>query len=407
MIYKKIVLLIYFLIFTIILTACTGSREVDNLGIVLLTAIDIEDEKIILTHEVMKPKRSTGGEKPAIEVEYIQSSGLTVFDAIRNATLNFDRKLFFSHNRVYIFGEEFARRGIGDYINFYLYDNEPRETSLILVAQGSKAYEVIGINGGIASTSSRYLEDLTQNFSLTSKTRNFTMYEYFRYFYSNGSPVVGVVRKKERKEIINADENSQSKKLALDISGGAVFDKDILVGYYTGEEMIGFNYIVDEIEGGLIVFETPDVFMNKLDLVATGNKYTTIEVASSKTKRDIKIEDGKIHLYIDVVIKGILGEETKGLRVTELEIKDAIEKACSDKVKEYISITMEKAQKEFKLDTFSIDTVFHGQHPKEWRDVSDNWLSVFSDLEYTVNVRTHVIRTGLINIPTNIEKEGE
>lgn len=363
------------------------------------------DGKIILTHEVLKPVSTKTSSDLIPETSIIQSSGLTVFDAIRNATLSFDRKLYFSHNRTFIFGEEFAKRGIGDYINFFTYDNEPRESANVLVAQGSKAYEIVGINGGLATTSSRYLRDLIQNFKYTSKTRDFTMNEYFRYFYGSGTPVLGVVKKIEMKEINK--EESKPIKLALDISGGAVFNKDTLVGYYTGDEMIGFNYIVNEVEGGLIVFETPDEFMEKADLVATGNKYSTIEVIKSKTKNHIKIEDGKIHLNINVVIDGVLNEETKGLRVTDLEVKNAIEKACSDKVKEYISNTMEKAQKDFKLDTFSIDSLFHTKYPKEWKEVSDNWPSFFSDLEYSVNVETHIVRTGIISIPTNIEKDNE
>src|SRR5690554_5037004 len=110
---KKMILL-NLLIISMILTSCTGVRELDTLGIVITTGIDFVDEKVLLTHEVIVLKYNvTGGNADQPAVEYVQSSGETILDALRNATLIFDKKLFLSHNSVIILGEDFAKRGIG------------------------------------------------------------------------------------------------------------------------------------------------------------------------------------------------------------------------------------------------------------------------------------------------------
>lgn len=397
---KKIIPLIMILIISILLTACAGPRELDELAILVALAVDIENEKILLTSEIMIPKKPGTNVSGQPTVVYAQSTGDTIFDALRNVTLEFDRKIFLSHNRVIIFGEELAKRGIGDFINFFLYDVEPRETAYMLVAKGAKAYDVIGINGGLSDAPADYLNGEIENFKYTSKTRSLTMTEYIKYFFSNGTPVLGVVRKIEQMKI-NVEKQQTT---ALDISGGAVFDMDRLVGYYTGDEMIGFNFIVNEIEGGLIVFETPDELSKDNKLIAKQGKFTVMEIISSRTKNDIEIVDNKIHLTINVTLKGSLGEETKGLKLSELNIKDAIQNACSAKTEEYIRMTMDKAQKEFKLDTFSINDVFHKKYPKEWKKIEGDWNSIFPDITYTVNVKTDMVRTGLIDIPVNIEK---
>ena len=217
---------------------------------------------------------------------YTQHEGDTIFEAIRNATLTFDRKLLYSHNEIIIFGEELAKRGIGQYINFFLYDNEPRESTFMLVAKDAKAYEVMGINEGLSSTFGMYLEQLIRNHKYTSKTRSLNISEYIKYFYQRKTPVLGVVQVKE-KRIINPEDTLKglNHRDVLDVEGGAVFYKDSLIGYYSGEEMIGFNFLVDEIKNSIIEFEVPDQLVdNDNKYAATKGKYTVLEIKDSKTK---------------------------------------------------------------------------------------------------------------------------
>ncbi len=400
---KKIIL-INLLITSMILTSCTGVRELDTLGIVTNTAIDLVDEKVILTHEVIVPKSNvTSGNTDEPTVQFVQSSGETILDALRNATLIFDRKLFLSHNSVIILGEEFAKRGIGDLINFYVSDNEPRESAFLVVAKDSNAYEVMGVNGGLNDTPGRYMVDLLENEKFNMKSRSFTLREYVRYFLEGENVVLSMVQQSEKLEINKEEE--KPRKSVLDVTGGAVFHKDKLIGYYNGDEMKGFNFIVDEYENGIVVFETPDELVADNKFIATRGKYTVVEVKNSKTKARVDLIDGKLHLTIDVNVEGIITEDTKGLNISNIKILEAVKLACSEQVKEYITMTMDKAQKEFQLDTFSIGNLVHIRYPDLWREISDKWQSVFSDLEYEVNVTTDLVRSGLINTPINIKLE--
>lgn len=403
--FKKLII-ISTIITSIILTSCTGVRELDTLGIVTTTAIDMVDDQVMLTHEVIVPKSNTGNQSnDEPNVQYVQSTGDTVFDATRNASLVFDRKLFLAHNRVYILGEEVAKKGIGQIINFYISDNEPRESAFFVVAKGSNAYEVMGVNGGLGDSPGKYLVDLLENYRVNLKTRDFTLHEFLRYFLQEENVVLPIIQQVEQLEI-NKDEEKPTKS-ALDVTGGAVFRKDKLIGYINGDDMKGFNFIVNEFENGLIVFETPDELVKDNKFTATSGQYTVIEVKNSKTKNRVEIKDEKLHLTIDVEVEGTLIEDTKGLNVSDNDMIKAVKSASSKKVKEYITTTMDKAQKDFKLDIFSIGNLVHIRYPDLWREISDEWESIFPDLEYEVNVSTDLIRHGLINTPVNIKLEKE
>lgn len=404
----KIKFMITLIIISILFTSCASSRELTELAIVTATALDIEDGKILLTNEIIIPAATEPGSPVEDKVMYIQSTGDTIFDAFRNSYLEFDTKLFLSHNMLLIFGEEFAKRGIGDYMDFYSTDAEPRETSYMTVAKGDKGYNLLGINAGLASTSGDYIKGLIENVELTPKSRKLTMYEYFKYFYDFKTPVLGVIQRVEKPEISKKKGKDTSSIATSNVRGGAVFRGDKLIGYYTGDEMFGFTFMSNEIKGGLIVFHTPEEFINYKELIATSGKFVSMRIISSRTKRDIKLINDQLHLDISVRLKGIIGEELQGLELTELATKDAMEEACSEKVEEYIRLVMDKAQKDFKVDNFAIKRLVYIKYPEIWKEISEEWdEEVFPNISYSVKVDTNMVRTGLINIPTNLEKGRE
>ncbi len=405
---KKTIFLVILITISMLATSCGGSRELDDLGIVTAIALDIENEKIILTNEVIIPPATQPGSPLENKVMYIQSTGDTIAEAYRNATLEFDRKLYTPHNLIVIFGEEFANRGIGDYMVDFLNDSEPRETAYMLVAKNDKAYNLLGINGGLGASTGSYLKGVIENHIYNSKTRSLSIFEYYRYFYKNKTPVLGVVQRVEVMEVNKNKSKDMQSKPTLNIIGGAVFNRDKLEGYYTGDEMIGFNFMTNLIKGGIIVFQVPEQKDRKVKPIATKGKFTTIEIISSRTKKDIEIVDGQIHLNISVRIKGSLAEETKGLDVIELPIKDDIQNACSKKVESYIKTVMDKAQNEFKIDNLDIKNLVYIKYPEVWKEISSDWdEGVFPDISYSVKVETSMIRTGLINVPPNIKKGRE
>lgn len=401
---KKLLIIIFLLIIACFCTSCKEHQELEDIGIVIATGLDWEDEQIVITVEVTTPlNRVEQSADPNSMI--LQETGDTVLEAIRNMTLNFDRKLFFSHNNVIIFGEDLAKKGISGYLDLFTKDNEPRESAFLIVAKDSKAYELMGINDGLAGTTGEYLCAIIDNTMFTLKGRSMTINEFFKYYYDRETPLLGVV---EKREIIDIEPitGQLGTKYMLDVRGGAPFYKDKLIGYYSEDEMIGFNFIVDEVEEGIVVFEAPLELMEYSNVFSTIGKSTTFEIVNSKTKNQIEIIDGKPHLKIDVDINGLIVEDNRGLDITILKVRDEVEKACEKKVKEYISNTIEKAQ-ELKADSLGINHLFYTTYPKEFNKISDKWHYEFSKMDYSINVNVNILRTGLTNTPTNIIKGEE
>lgn len=411
---NKLIIVIYLVISSTFLSSCVteiGGKEIDRIAIVTLLGIDIEDGKVVVTCEVVNPPSSANSNNSASSNSssqsfvYPQGKGDTVREAINDINLHFDKKIFLSHSNLLIIGEELAKRGITDLMDFFMRDNEPREDMYVVVAKGAKAYDIIGVKVGAGKATGNYLYDILNNFPYNAKSINISFAEIYRYFYDvSNEPVIGVVQIKEVKQFDVEIQKKEPTIKVLDVSGGAALKRDYLLGYFTADEMIGFNFIVSKIRGGSIVFRTPDGSKEGVSIIGEDGKFTTVNIIKSKTKRHISVKDGEIHLSVNVKLRVELNELNQAINASNPETISRIEEACSKKVKELISATLDKGQKEFKQDNFSTGVVVHQQHPKLWKEIGKNWEEIFPEISYDVNVETTMVKSGLINTPANVRK---
>ena len=398
---KKLLILILIILLAIFFSSCREYEELEGIGIVIATALDFEDDKVVATVEVTIPINRAEESRDSNSI-ILQEAGDTVVEAMRNITLNFDRKLYFSHNTVIIIGEDFARKGIVNYLDLFVRHNQTRETAFLVVAKGSKAYEIIGINSSLVGTTGEYLSSIFDNVNYSLKARSLTVNEFFKYYYDRETPLLGLVEKRDITEIEPVTGEKKNKSI-LDVRGGGPFYKDKLIGYYSPEEMIGFNFIVDEVKEGIIVFEPPKEFLVYSEVFSPGGDYMTYEIIKNKTKISADIVNGQPYFNISVNIIGLILEDTVGMNTNILEVVEAVKKACEDQVKEYITMTLDKAQ-ELKADSFGINHIFYSSYPKEYNKISDSWHDRFSRMDYSVDVNVDIIRTGLVNTPANVLK---
>lgn len=155
-----------FLLFTNLLTGCWDRKELSTLAIVQAIGIDLtEDGQISLSTQILKPSELKSGSEKSVWVT--SSTGETVFDAVRNSSLQTDRRLFFSHNKVIIIGEEAARKGVNPLFDFLIRDAEPRGLTYVFVAKG-KAIDILKGEHEQETNPSKAIENLAETSVLAS-----------------------------------------------------------------------------------------------------------------------------------------------------------------------------------------------------------------------------------------------
>lgn len=379
-----------------VLSGCWNRRELNELGIIGAIAFDLENENTKMTFEVYKPKpiKEGGGESDKERAKYVQSTGESILDTVRNATLKFDRKLFWPHIKAYIFSEEYARKGLMDYLDTFQRDHEARSSVNLLIARGTPASEIMGITGGIEDIPSNYIESLLKAQKANSKTVLVNMRDFLDAYYSKGiQPVAGVVQIRKKAGIGTAKGNGKEEYELID-EGAAVFLNERMVGFLDGIETRGFNFVTGKVKSGVIVSGTPD-----------GGGINSVEIIKAGSKNDVEIEGNHVKITVKIDMEGMLGEEWGKIDLTKPDVFEKIEKANSQVIKQQVEGVIKKVQEEYKSDIFGFGQAVHRKYPGEWEKIQDRWDEIFSGADVVVETKTNITRSGLVSNPMRKEKE--
>jgi len=396
----KIVILISYLMCIVILTGCFDANELDQLAISLVVGLDLENDKLLYTAEVIDLRYSSEGSGSIndVSVKYVQGTGNTVYEAFRDIPLKFGRRIYGAHIKAVIFGEDIAKKGLVPYMDVLFRSREIRESAYVIVAKGAKAYEVMGINSGSEQMPANYIVSVIESIEHNAKTIDTNIIDFINYYYRMGQhPVTAVLEKKEKLALNHTGEETGTQEFELSSIGSAVFKNDILVGYLNGNDTKSFNFILGNVNSGVITFPTP--------VEEDGNLFSFLVAIKVNTKNDVLLENDRIILKTKIKIKGYLGEVEGNIDITKGENLEKMAEACSKTVEEGIKSTVKKVQQEFGFDIFGFSHEFHKKYTNEWRKIEGNWDEIFAEADFEIEVDTDIISTGLLNKPLTVKEK--
>lgn len=394
---KKLLVSFFVFIFcTMILTSCWDRRELNELYIVTALGIDKSEEGYLVTVQLINPGEIES-EKSETDtpVTTYQSSGETVFEALRRLTLEAPRRLYGAHLRLVVFGEELAREdGIGKVIDFISRDHEIRTEFYMLVSKNSTAEELLNILTPLERIpANKIISTLEISERVWGSTRRIQLDELVSSLINEGKePVLtgAIIRG-------NPDNGADMKILKrLDVPTAvetrylAAFKKDKLIGWLNEAESIGYNHIVGGIKSTLITIPW--------------NKEGKISVELIRTKQKIKglVEDGEPKLVIEYQVEGNLGEVAADIDLSDEKNIHKIEKIVEEKIKEQMELTIEKV-KGLESDILGFGEAIHRADPHAWKELKENWNSQLKTLKVDIRVTAAIKNLGNIMDPYQTE----
>ncbi|WP_394184749.1 Ger(x)C family spore germination protein [Metabacillus halosaccharovorans] len=383
-----------------LLVGCWDRRELKEIGIVSAIGIDRNPEtgEILFTSQVANPsalKPEGGGTTPPIKV--ISSTGDTVYKAIRNVNQKFDRNNFYAHNKVIVIGEQLAKEEILPVLDAITRGKESRGYVWICIAKDMQARQILSINNqGIEQVPANSLESLHENQKLNFDVTVIQLNDFYKKSLSKGTnPVIGVLEMSKKSPSNGTlSENTQQVKL----TGGAVIKEDKVVGYLNEKEARGYNWIIGEVNSGILTIPS----------IMEENKLVSVEIRETKTKIKPDIKGGRISFAIDIKTSGILVEQqgagTLSTRKEQYEYLNQLEKELKSLIEEEVVHVVEKAQKDFNSDIFGFGTTLNKKEPKKWKDVKGKWLEgEFQNAAVNVKVQADIGARELLKEPLKSE----
>lgn len=395
--FKKL-LAIFIILQIIFLTGCWSSRELNSLAIAVCIGIDKVESGYSLSVQVINPK-TIASQKPTSETPVIiySETGNDIFEMLRKLTTQCPRKIYASHLRMVIFGEEVAKEGVQDFIDFLARDHEFRTDFYFVVAKGTTANKILSTLTQLESIPAM---DIYESLKVSEKnwapTKAIRIIELVNSILADGkNPVLSGIEFTEGAANSNSTDalkQSNSIKKLTYTSLGA-FKKDKLVGWLNENESKAYNYILGNIK-------STAGYANYGDKVKI-----TFEVITAKSKMKASLINGKPAIDVEIELKQNVGAVEGEFDVSKEENKTILNKLSEKKVKLICEKVVNKAQNEYKTDIFGFGEVIRRKYPKLWKKIKADWDNEFAKLPVNITVKAETKQLGQITKPFFIKEK--
>ena len=376
-------------------TGCWSRREIEDIGFALSIGVDhaAEEGEIMITVHIAKPFAISTGVTGAVDEKpfwQVSSTGHTVFEAWRNLRQQCPRRPLLHHSRFIVFGEEFARGGIREAIDFFSREGEVRETNTVVVAKGVKASEVVWNEFELermpAEGALGIMKIAVQELSTTVMV---TLNDFLQMLETEGHEATT-----SRAELVrrppSEDPRGELKRETISVSGretgAAAFKGDKLVGWLDYTQTRGLQWVKGKVRSGIIVIEQPE----------EENKLASIEILRADSTVTPKISNGHPSILIRVGALGNLGEVQEYFDPMESqETWTSMERRMAEVIRHEIEAALDIAKLEFDSDIFGFGAEICRKYPKEWTDLKDKWDEEFPKLDVEIEVEASLRRSGL------------
>ena len=372
---KRIFVFISVLFILLLSSGCYNYKEINEMAIVSSIGIDKDNDSYVVSAQIMNSKESEDSEDSQIIV--YSKKGKTIHEALRNLTLESPRKLYGNHLSKIVLSEEVAKEGIENILDLFIRVTEVRNEFIITIVKEDKASDVLKVLTSTEAIPAEYVKlslktaDLNSGLSYTTKLEEFLSL----YLKKGVDPVVPVlsIEKKAKKGTTTDNVTTTSPISKIIIDSLAVTNNGKFETYLDSNEIIGYNYLRNQIQKMIIPVKCDD------------NYYSSIAVQKNKTKTNIKKENDKYVVYYDVNVEGIITEYNCDKVLTKTKTITDLEKKTENKIKYYIESALKK-QKETKGKFLGIERLIYLDYPKY-----DN-----EKYEVKYNINVNLVRKGEI-----------
>ena len=376
------------------ITGCWDRKEINDIGLVMATGIDLADNgKIKATIQIAVPSPTTQTAGSSVKTErffLISAVGKNGTDLDQKLQQKMSRTLFFAHRSVILIGEDLARTGINDILDAFNRNPRHRLKTYMLVVKGKKAADLMEVNYPYELAPAEALKEMEQ---LTGEGTIVTLRDYMIASATGGmSPTVGVL---EPAVFHKPGENGEEKLFR--INGTAIFKSGKLIGYLNNTETHEFLWFQENKRSDKIAADLPEDKGNVGYYITSASYKIGVDARGASPKFDIRLK-----------ASGDLFENNSPLDVSDAKNLAVIKKAIEDKIKRDMQAFLRKIQIKYKADIVGFGQQLQRDQPKVWRGLEENWDQTFAAAEITVSVDVNINNTGAIGPALQLkEKEIE
>ncbi len=379
------------------LTGCIPSVQLNERAIIQAIGVDAAPDGYQITLQIFAPSGSgdAGIDATQQNAKIIVANGKTISDAIRNATLEQGKQIFYGHNRLLIIGEEIAKQGLDNILPFFNNGYQSRPGTNVMISR-STAEDILTANIKQGIVPAEALQNMIENHTENASVVETTLMNVIQAVYDESRAVaIPAIRRKEDAALpaqaqSGDGEGKMESANLLELDATAILRDSKLVGYLDGDETRGLVWLTGKVERTLVVFS----YFAQEDRPA---ETVSIEIYQSKLHTQLS-HQGEFPVFsASISAMGRLNEIPLDSGVLEAKHLERLEEQAAALIRQECLSTFTKAAGDCGADLFSYGKLMMRKDPQRWNRYRENWSEGIKQSRLTVTVDVMIERTGLMS----------
>lgn len=313
---------------------------------------------------------SDGASQPPLRTFDVK--GNTIYTAIKSVTELEGKLPLYSQNRIIILGKSITEENMDDVIDFFVRDVE-NSSSVCIAAAEKTAGEILKSKNGEEYISARNIEIAINSSEYDGRIFKIQLYDLINRYNSSTKdfaiPLLSVIEK--------------DKEKSVEIIGTALFNNTKYREKISKEETVFLNMLYDRINNSALAYDYED------------GKKVSLNIIEAKTKREVKLENGKPTFSILIKLKADIAEINGGVSA-EMEIAeiDRISRVGEKYVKGETEKLLHKMYNGYNSDAVGFGRLLYIHETEFFKDNEKNLDSVLQNSNYEVEVSLEIRRIG-------------
>ncbi|QGP93826.1 Spore germination protein B3 [Neomoorella glycerini] len=401
------------ILMAIFLSGCWDRREINELAFLSSMAVDLAGEQRLLTYEFVRPGVTGGGERggggtlPHRQATLRNGWGETLIAACRQITTGLPRRVYLAHTNAVLVGEEMARQGLGELLDFIDRHPELRRTTLILLTRGAArevlikeqgdmesnlGKEISGLHKWVQSSGYGFIPNVNDVFFDLSSEAATTVLPVVELSPQPFPPLIGTAAPSSSggsRETGGTEGRVKEPETVrtVRLNGAGLFYHDKLVAWLDKEQTRGWAWVRNKVRRAVLALSCQE-----------NNTKVAVDITEAHAEVSIDMQGGQLQGKIKVKVEGELLEQQCSLDFTREEAIKSLESRMADQITAEISSALNQA-KTAGTDVFGFGGVLHRRHLELWRQLQGRWNEEFKKLPVTISVEAKLRRTGMTGRP--------
>ncbi len=351
-------------------------KDIRNRLVIQGIGIDIErDGSYTVTLQAIDTNSSAAASsddasQPPLRVYKLK--GDTIYTAIKSVTENEGKVPLYSQNRIIILGKSITEENMDNVIDFFVRDVE--NSSAVYIAAAEKtAGEILETKSGDEYVSARNLKNSIDSAENDARIFAASLYQVINRYNSDAKdfamPMLAV--------------KEEDKEKTVEVTGTAIFNNTRYREYISKDDTVFLNILNNSVYNTAMSFTTPQ------------NNRVSLNIVKSKTKRTVRLENGKPVFKITVKMNGDIAEISGGT-TSKLETKQIqeIEKYGEEYVEKEINNIIKSMYENYESDSVGLGRLLYICEQSFYKKHKKNLDPILQESIFEVEVELNIRRIG-------------